>query len=82
MVLGIVSVVTSLFWPLSVPAGIAAIVLAILGKRKEPSGKPFWLTGLITGIVGLVLSILFLILAAIAIAAFQQSGVGTGTIEP
>lgn len=43
----------------------AAVVLGFLGKKREPQGKGFWLTGIITGFVGLaflVLGIVFTIL--------------------
>jgi len=81
MALGIASVVLSLVWFLAIPLGIAAIVLAVLGKKKERNAKGFWLTGLITGIVGIVLSLLIVVLAAIALAAFQDAGY-PGTVNP
>ncbi len=76
MALGIASTALSfllVLWFLAIPLGIAAIVLAVLGKRKERNAKGFWLTGLITGIVGVALSLLIVILGAIAIAAFQNN---------
>lgn len=49
---------------------IAAIVTGFLGKKKEPqAAKGLWLTGLITGFIGLALTVLFVILSTIAIAA-------------
>ncbi|PPF55494.1 hypothetical protein C5B94_05755 [Clavibacter michiganensis] len=74
MVLGIVSVVTILLWFLSAPLGIAAIVTGILGKKRNPDAKGFWLTGIITGIVGLVLAVGLAILGFIALAALQEQG--------
>lgn len=57
LVLGIISVLTTLFWYLSFPAGITAIVLGAKSYKKE--GKAIGLAGMITGIVGT--SICFLI---------------------
>ncbi|MFT2708200.1 DUF4190 domain-containing protein [Clavibacter zhangzhiyongii] len=77
MVLGIVSVVTILFWFLSAPLGIAAIVTGILGRKRNPDAKGFWLTGIITGIVGLVLAVGLAIVGFIALAALQEQGYTT-----
>jgi hypothetical protein len=74
MVLGIVSVVTILFWFLSAPLGIAAIVTGILGRKRNPDAKGFWLTGIITGIIGLVLAVALAIVGFIALAALQEQG--------
>jgi hypothetical protein len=56
---------------LLIPA--AAIVLAILGRSKEPKGRPFWLTGLITGIVGIVLAIGSIIVWAAIFASIDYT---------
>ena len=49
---------------------IAAVVLGLLGKKREPNAaKGLWLTGIILGFVGIVVSLgalLFWILLAIA----------------
>lgn len=69
LVLGIVSIVTSLFWFLSIPAGVAALVLGFLGRRSEPSGRTMALAGIITGILGIIVAIVFIIVAnALAVA--------------
>jgi hypothetical protein len=80
MALGIASTALSfliVLWFLAIPLGIAAIVLAVLGKRKERNAKGFWLTGLITGIVGVALSLLIVIVGAIALAALQNADFST-----
>jgi hypothetical protein len=46
----------------------AAVVLGFHGKSKEPRAKGFWLTGIITGFVGLALAILDIILWSIVLA--------------
>jgi len=50
---------------LFIPA--AAVVLGFLGKSKEPGAKGFWLTGIITGFVGLVLAIVDIILWSVVL---------------
>jgi hypothetical protein len=80
MALGIASAALSfliVLWFLAIPLGIAAIVLAVLGKKKERDAKGFWLTGLITGIVGIALSLLVVIIGAIALAALQNADFST-----
>jgi len=50
LVLGIISILTTFFWYISLPSGIIAIVLGASSYKKE--GKKLGLAGLITGIVG------------------------------
>ena len=59
LVLGIISVITTLFWYISLPAGITAIVLGVKSYRKED--KKLGLAGLITGIVGVSFCLLMYI---------------------
>jgi ABC-type branched-subunit amino acid transport system permease subunit len=55
---------------------IAAIVLGFLGRNKEPAARGFWLTGLITGFVGIVISIIGgIILAVVWIGVLSNSNV-------
>ena len=53
LVLGIISIVTNLFWYITLPTGVLAIIFGARTARKNGSktGK----AGLITGIVGLTL---------------------------
>jgi hypothetical protein len=39
---------------------VAGVVLGHIGQRKEPEAKGFWLTGLITGYVGVLLNLIVL----------------------
>ena len=50
LVLGIISVLTTFFWYISLPTGITAIVLGARSYKKE--NKKLGIAGLITGIVG------------------------------
>ena len=53
LVLGIISIVTSLFWYITLPTGILAIVFGVKSARK--TGSKLGKAGMITGIVGLSL---------------------------
>ncbi|MBR3162152.1 MAG: hypothetical protein IKF19_05420 [Bacilli bacterium] len=65
LVLGIISLVTTLFWYISLPSGIIAIVLGAKSYKKE--GKKIGLAGLITGIIGVTICLLIYISLAIII---------------
>ncbi|MEE3343540.1 MAG: hypothetical protein VZS44_05575 [Bacilli bacterium] len=65
LVLGIISIVTTLFWYISLPSGITAIVLGAKSYKKE--GKKIGLAGLITGIIGVAICLLIYISLAIII---------------
>ncbi len=53
LVLGIISIVTALFWYITLPTGITAIVLGV--KSSKRTGSKLGKAGMITGIVGLAL---------------------------
>lgn len=53
LVLGIISIVTALFWYITLPTGIIAIVLGV--KSSKRTGSKIGKAGMITGIVGLAL---------------------------
>ena len=53
LVLGIISIVTSLFWYMTIPTGVTAIVLGVKSAKKF--GSKIGKAGMITGIVGLSL---------------------------
>ena len=55
LVLGIISIVSVLFYYISLPTGILAIVFGAVGTKK--TGTKLGKAGLITGIVGLSLCI-------------------------
>jgi hypothetical protein len=57
---------------LIIPAG--AVVLGFLGRSKEPRAKGMWLTGIITGFVGLAIAVISIIGWAIVIASFPSNG--------
>jgi len=73
MICGIVGIVISLFVTGLLPA-VAAIILGHVGAKREPHAKSMWLTGLITGYVGIVISVIrFVALLFIFLPAFTGS---------
>lgn len=73
MVCGIVSLVLLCFPYLGLPAGIAAVVTGVLARKKiqqgAAEGAGMALAGLITGIVGIVICLILLILVAVSVLA-------------
>lgn len=68
MVTGIASVVLSFVWLGFLPA-VAAVILGHIAQRRQPYARAFWLTGLITGYIGLgiaVLGFFFLVIIGIS----------------
>ena len=65
LICGVMSIVLLCFWFISIPLGIVAIVLAVVvrGKiaRGEAGGAGLAKAGMITGIIGAVLSLLLTI---------------------
>jgi hypothetical protein len=41
---------------------VGGVVLGHLGQRKEPEARGFWLTGLITGYVGILINVVVIII--------------------
>jgi len=60
LVLGIVAIVFFCIWYLSIPCGILAIIFGILGIKSTNKGMA--IAGLITGAIGLVVSIMIVII--------------------
>ena len=65
LVLGIISIVTALFWYVTLPTGIIAIVFGVKSAKK--TGSKIGKAGMITGIVGLSLFAFIYIGAILAI---------------
>lgn len=62
MIAGIVGVVVSIFGlGFGFIFSAAAVVLGFLGKSREPAARGFWLTAIITGFVGIAISVIILI---------------------
>lgn len=67
MTLGIISILTSWFWYLTMPAGILAIIFG--GKSVKKTGNAASKAGIITGIIGLSLFVFFYGAALVLICA-------------
>ena len=71
MVLGMVSVVLCCIWYISLICAIAGIVFGILNNRNN--GRNGMATaGIVCSIIGIVLSIAILILAAVGLMMFSE----------
>lgn len=53
LVLGIISIVSFFYWYAALPAGIIAIIFGIAGRKD--AGRGMGITGIILGIIGLVI---------------------------
>lgn len=60
MILGIVAIVLFGIWQVSIPCGILAIIFGVLGIKAINKGMA--IAGLVTGIIGLLISIFIIIL--------------------
>lgn len=72
MITGIAGVFLSFFGAGFLPA-VAAVVLGHIAQRRQPYAKPFWLTGLITGYVGVAISLIVGIVLVLALIAGANS---------
>jgi len=54
-------------WGILLP--IAAVVFGLIGARRERSARVFWLTGILLGVVGIVVSVVSLFLQYLTIMA-------------
>ena len=60
LILGIISIVLACFWFVSIPCGIIAVILGVMAKK---STKPnISISGLVTGCIGIFISILIIII--------------------
>ncbi len=73
MVLGIVALVFFCLWYISIPCGILAIIFGIMGIKATNRGMA--IAGLITGSIGLVVSILIVVILFIVTFSFGISGI-------
>lgn len=72
MVLGIVSVLLSLAWFISVPLAITAVTLGIISLVKKYAGKGMSITGIATGGVTLVVILPFILISVIAYQGISE----------
>ncbi|WP_166877210.1 DUF4190 domain-containing protein [Salinibacterium sp. ZJ450] len=65
MIAGIAGIIFSWVPILGFLASVAAVITGHMAQGREPQAKPFWLTGLITGYVGILMGLLFTFLLLI-----------------
>jgi hypothetical protein len=61
LVLGIAGVLGSFIYGIGLFPSIAALITGILGRKRQPHAKGMWLTGIITGSIGIGISIICII---------------------
>ena len=71
LVLGIVCVALMCFWYLALPSGIVGLILGIVAKKKGQKGMAT--AGVVLSIIGLAIMVVVVILAAIGVAALNNS---------
>ena len=59
LVLGIIALVLCCIWYVSIPCGIIALILGIIGLKSSKRGMS--IAGFITGVIGMILSIVLVI---------------------
>ena len=64
MILGIVGVILSWVF-VGFLAALAAVIMGHLAQRRQPQAKPYWLTGIITGYVGIGITLLMVLLVVV-----------------
>jgi hypothetical protein len=85
-VTGIVGAFFSLFYGLGLFPSIAAVITGHLARKRQPYARGFWIAGLITGYVGLGISLLwiigiivFFVFVATNPGYFDTGSLGTGS---
>ena len=56
------------------PPAVAAVILGHIGQKRQPYARGFWLTGLITGYIGVGLSLLSLVVLIVILVAAAITG--------
>lgn len=69
LVLGIISIIFALFWYIALPAGILSIVFGVKSAKK--TGSKIGKAGMITGIIGLSLTV-FMYISMILIIVVEN----------
>ena len=70
LVLGIIALILFCIFYISIPCGILSIIFGILGIKSE--GKGMAIAGIITGSIGLIISIAILIFIGLAIFFYNN----------
>lgn len=57
MILGIAGVVLALIYGIGFLPALAGVITGHMASKRQPYAKPFWVTGLITGYIGIAISV-------------------------
>jgi len=68
MITGIASIVLALF-SLGLFPGIAAVITGHMAQKRQPWARGMWLTGLITGYIGVGISLIYGLIVVLALVA-------------
>lgn len=72
LVLGIISLVLSCIWYISIPCAVVGIILGVLQNKKNKIGLATG--GIVCSIIGIVLCVLLIVLAVAFVGAVGMSG--------
>ena len=74
LVLGIIALVLCCIWYVSIPCGIIALILGIIGLKSSKRGMS--IAGIITGVIGMILSIVLVIaIVMLGVSIFNSAKV-------
>lgn len=71
LVLGILAIVASIVWYIGIPLGVIAIILGVNSLKKQGHKKA--VAGIVTGVIGIVISLLIVWTVQAALPALQKS---------
>lgn len=71
LVLGIIALVLCCIWYVSIPCGIIALILGIIGLKSSKRGMS--IAGIITGVIGMILSIVLVIAIVMLVVSIFNS---------
>lgn len=71
LVLGILAIITSVVWFISIVLGVLAIIFGAVSVKKQ--GRKKAIAGIVTGSIGVVLSLLILWMVQAALPSLQKS---------
>lgn len=80
LVLGIVAIVLCCIWYVSIPCGIIALILGILGRKSSKKGMST--AGIVTGVIGMILClVLYLGVVFLGLSIFNSAVKSTDDIN-
>ena len=77
LILGVVGVFLA-FAFIGFFASLAAVITGHLAQRRQPEARPYWLTGIITGYVGLAIALLMVLIVAVPLILWLSYGASNG----